>query len=88
MRVQEAVYTDQFQGSLGRRSQSTRALFQQDCAVPDMNPLGIEPSTETARTLYERDLGRWGPSREVVSGGESCYPSSQNDYMRFFRSAQ
>ena len=82
---QGVTHTDQFQGSLRRGPQGARSLLQQHCTTSYTNPLGIEPSTDTVRTLYECDLGRGELSREVVSSGESCYPSSENGYMRLFR---
>ena len=50
--------------------------------------MGIEPSAEMVRALYQSDSGRRELSREVVSSGKSCYASSEDDYMWFFPPAE
>jgi len=80
--------TNQLQRRLRRRPQGTGASLQQDGTGPHVNAVGIEPSTDAARALYQSDFGRGELSCEMVGGGESRYASSEDGYMRFFPSAE
>ena len=50
--------------------------------------MGVKPSTDAVRALYQSDLGRGELSREVESSRESRYPPSEDGYMRFFLTAK
>ena len=78
----------QLQGRFRRRPQSSRAILQQNCTAPYIDPVGTEPSAKAVRTLYQSDFGRRMLSREVVSGRESRYPSSEDGYVRFLSPAE